>query len=129
MDFRSPAPMVCETVVAAYPEWLPDHLAKALPQPIAYPAGFRPLRESPVWGLRRLELAALRLVHSGGPIRLSEFHASFKSETLKARKAVLHDLHRLGLVRIIQGVDEKTFVIEAALPVDFRELMRTSCED
>ncbi len=129
MDYTSPEPMVYSTNLAHWPPALVGQVV-GLTASINYPDGFKPIREWPVFGLRPNELAALRFIHREGPMAREVFHRRFKRSTPKGRAAILHDLNRLGLIRLVLGIDpdgKESIVIQAAGPVDFDELERTVC--
>jgi hypothetical protein len=123
MEITHPAPMVCDTAIAAWP---PDAVGAAMTTAPAskYRPGFQPIREWPVFGLRPLELSALRFIDSEGPIALSDFRRQFKRGTPKARAETLHDLNRLGMIRIVVNADGHFWLQVTAKP-DYEALERT----
>lgn len=132
MEFTTPAPMVWDTATAIWPTdiWPTDMDAAVMAPLVDYPSDFKPVREWPVFGLRPLELAALRFLHREGPIFREDFYRRFKGATPKGRAAILHDLNRLYLIRLIEGSDaqgKSRIMIQLTGEPDFADLERTSC--
>jgi hypothetical protein len=114
--------MVCETAIAVWP---PDLAAVVIAPPVKFQADFKPVRDWPVFGLRPLELAALRFIDYEGPVSMADFKRKFRRGTPKARSDALHDLSRLGMVRIIVDRDGAFWLQVTATP-DYDELERTA---
>ncbi len=124
MEITTPTPMVWETTPATWStEMADDWVATTAAQPTT--PDFKPVRDWPVFGLRPLELAALRFIHHEGPLTCDEFKRRFTRGGKKAREAALHDLNRLGMVRLVLCSDDKIRIQVTAEP-DYDGLERTA---
>ena len=129
MDFTCPEPMVYSTNLAHWPKDLPARLAAMARPELDFP-DFKPVHDWPVFGLRPAEISALRFIHRHGPMMRADFLRKFKGTSPKGRPVVLHDLNRLGFIRLVLVVDgdgKEGIAIQSTGPVDFDELERTVC--